>query len=309
MNEPASPPAAASREHSGTGCVAWHPGRAPVAVVMIALNEGHNIQGVCDNLRGWAQEVFLVDSFSNDATVQTAVANGVHVVQRRFTGFGDQWNFAMTALPVTAPWTMKLDPDERLSEDLKMELCHLCSTTAASGITLNRWLHFMGRRLPVKQNILRLWRSGTCRFTPVAVNEYPLVDGPCITAVAPLEHHDSPDLHHWLHKQNNYTTAEALMAYRGNALAATPRLVGSRLEQRMWLKKHFYRVPGRFTLFFLFHWLWLGAWRAGWPGYAWSRLRSDVMRFIEYKRREMELTGREPLCTRSPPADSGARTD
>ncbi|MFM7259548.1 MAG: hypothetical protein ACKO3W_02990 [bacterium] len=40
----------------------WQPGSAPVAVVMISLNEGHNLDDVCANLKGWAQEVWLVDS-------------------------------------------------------------------------------------------------------------------------------------------------------------------------------------------------------------------------------------------------------
>ena len=43
----------------------WQPGIAPVAVVMISLNEGHNMEAVLENLRGWAQEVFLVDSYSH----------------------------------------------------------------------------------------------------------------------------------------------------------------------------------------------------------------------------------------------------
>jgi hypothetical protein len=63
----------------------------------------------------------------------------------------------------------------------------------------------------------------------------------------------------------------------------------------MWVKKNFCRLPLCYSLLFLYHWLWQGAWQAGWSGYAWARLRSDVMRLIEYKRREMELTGRVPV--------------
>ena len=39
----------------------------------------------------------------------------------------------------------------------------------------------------------------------------------------------------------------------------------------------------------------LSAWRAGWVGYAWSRLRCDVYRLWEYKLREIRITGRLPL--------------
>jgi glycosyltransferase involved in cell wall biosynthesis len=272
----------------------WTPGPAPVAVVMISLNEGHNMEAVLDNLRGWAQEVFLVDSYSKDDTVDIALRRGVHVVQRRFRDFGDQWNFALQELPITAPWTMKLDPDERISDALKASLCLAMQAKRCEGMTLDRRLCFMDRSLPVRQTIMRVWQTGRCRFSDVAVNEYPLVKGRIVKVEGDLLHYDSPDLDHWLEKQNRYTTAEALTAFHGLQRAATPRLLGARLERRMWLKRHFDRVPLRFSLFFIYNWLWQGAWRAGWVGYMWARLRSDVMRLIEYKRREMELTGRSP---------------
>lgn len=273
----------------------WMPGTAPVAVVMISLNEGHNMEAVLENLKGWAQEVFLVDSYSKDDTVGIALRYGVHVVQRKFRGFGDQWNFALRELPINAPWTMKLDPDERLSNELKRNLIKSTRNSDADGFVVVRRLWFMGKTLPVTQQVLRVWESGKCRFTDVAVNEHPLVNGKVEYVNGDLEHHDSPDLDHWLEKQNRYTTAEAIMKYRGEALADTPRLFGSAFQRRMWMKRNFSRLPFRFFLLFLYNWLWLGTWRSGWVGYVWARLRVDVMRLIEYKAREMHLTGRVPI--------------
>ena len=274
--------------------VSWQPGVAPVAIIMISLNEGHNMGPVLENLRGWAQQVFLVDSYSQDDTVEIALRHGVHVVQRRFRGFADQWNFALRELPILAPWTMKLDPDERLSARLKAALQDALGRDNTDAMSVTRRLCFMGRGLAVKQRVLRVWRTGLCRFSDVAVNEHPIVTGRTIHLAAYLEHHDSPDLEHWLEKQNRYTTAEAIMAFRSEALAATPRCSGTKLERRMWLKKNFGRVPCRYSLLFLYHWIAQGAWRAGWPGYAWAKLRTDVMRIREYKYREMVLTGRVP---------------
>lgn len=272
----------------------WPRGEAPVAVVMISLNEGHNMEAVLRNLAGWAQEVFLVDSYSQDETVDIALKYGVHVVQRRFPGFGDQWNFALRKLPITAPWTMKLDPDERLSVNIKRNLLDALLHEDVNGFSVIRRLWFMGQALPVRQELVRVWRTGQARFTEVAVNEHPIVPGTIERVEGDIEHHDSPDLDHWLEKQNRYTTAEAIIAYQQAPLADQPRLMGTALQRRMWLKQYFWRLPFRYTLFFLHHWLWLGAWRSGWVGYAWARLRSDVMRLIEYKRREMVLTGRLP---------------
>lgn len=284
---------------AGLSPAGWVAGTAPVAVVMISLNEAHNMEGVFQNLKGWAQEVFLVDSHSRDDTVDIALRHGVHVVQRRFRGFGDQWNFALNTLPIAAPWTMKLDPDERLSDELKEAIIRAAHAGHATGLRTFLRLWFMGRPLPTGLDFVRVWRTGSCRFTEVSVNEHPIVDGPVVKVTGELEHHDSPHLHHWLDKQNRYTTAEAVAAYKGNPLADHPRLFGSTLQRRMWIKRYFYGVPFRYLLLFLYHYIVLGGYRVGWVGYAWSRLRSDVYRLTEYKLREVRVTGRIPGPTLS----------
>ncbi len=272
----------------------WEAGSAPVCVIMISLNEGHNMDQVLTNLKGWASQVFLVDSYSRDDTVDIALRHGVTIIQRKFRGYSDQWNFALENLPITSAWTMKMDPDERLSPILKANLESAFLSSSASGFSLSIRLWLMGRVLPPKLKMLRVWRTGSCRFTNIEVNEHALVDGPIEHMDGNMEHLDSPDFSHWFEKQNRYTTTEAEIAYRGASLAAEPKFLGSALERRMWLKKNFRHVPFRFFLLFLYNWLWQGAWRAGYPGYIWARLRSDVMRFIEYKRTEMEYMGRIP---------------
>ena len=273
----------------------WKAGVAPVAVVMISLNEGHNLDAVLQNLAGWAQQVFLVDSYSQDDTVDIALRHGVHLVQRKFDGFGSQWNFALDELPITAPWTMKLDPDERLSDELKANLLAVMQRGDCKGVSMVRRLWFMGQPLPVRQTLVRLWRTGNCKFTDVSVNEHPIVQGRITHVASELAHYDSPDLDHWLEKQNRYTTAEAVMIYVKAPMAATPSLFGTGFQRRMWFKRHFDQIPFRMLILFGYHWLVQGAWRAGWVGYAWSRLRCDVMRMRAYKRREMEITGRFPV--------------
>ncbi|HET7932177.1 MAG TPA: glycosyltransferase family 2 protein [Rhodanobacteraceae bacterium] len=278
-----------------------------MAVVMISLNEGHNMGAVLENLRGWAREVFLVDSFSTDDTVDVALRHGVHVVQRRFRGFGDQWNFALRELPITASWTMKLDPDERLTDLLKQQLATAISADDADGFSVMRRLWFMGQSLSVKHSLVRVWRSGRCRFTDVDVNEHPIVEGRVRQLDGEIEHHDSPSLEHWLAKQNNYTSAEAVTRFEGGALAAHPRLLGNSLERRMWLKRNFWKVPGRYTILFLYHLLAKGAWRAGRVGWIWARLRTEVYRLCEYKTYEMRRLGRVPPAIPSQPGHPDPR--
>ncbi|MEM7004589.1 MAG: glycosyltransferase family 2 protein [Pseudomonadota bacterium] len=265
---------------------------APLAIVMISLNEAHNIDHVLDSIVSLGAEVYLLDSFSSDGTVEIAQHRGVYVSQRAFTNFGDQWNHALKNMPITAPWTMKLDPDERLTPELVQSINEALKPDAPeAGFSLNRRLWFMGKPMPVRQDVLRIWRTGECRFADVLVNEHPLVEGRIGQLSGTLEHHDSPNLHHWFEKQNRYTTSEARTFFEGRALAATPKFLGSTLERRMWLKRAYRFVPFRHHLMFLYCWLWLGAWRSGRPGLIWARLRATVFRMREDKLYEMRSLG------------------
>ncbi len=258
-----------------------------IAVVMITLNEAYNMRSCMENLSGFADEIFVVDSFSTDGTAEIAGKYGAQVVQREFMGFGDQWNFAASQLPVRSNWTMKIDPDERLTENLKQAVIAAISDKETNGLVVTRHLWFMGQPLPVRQKLLRVWRTGSCRFPNILVNEHPNVPQPHTEIVGDLEHHDSPNLFHWMEKQNRYTTAEAVSALEGQLFAVNPSVVGNSLERRMWLKSIYSHMPGRHMVMFMYCYLWLGAWRAGKIGFIWSRLRVFVYQMREYKLAEM----------------------
>ncbi len=259
---------------------------------MITLNEAHNMPDLFKNLEGFADEVFILDSFSTDKTVEIAIENGAKVYQRPFEGFGNQWNCALQELPMTAPWTMKLDPDERLSEELKISIKHAISKGHADGFSITRRLWFMGVALPIRQKILRIWKTGTCKFTNALVNEHPCVDGIIELLKGDLDHHDSPDLHHWVGKQNNYTSAEALSKFELHQHDLKPTLFGNPMQRRMWMKRHYDKLPFRHYLMFLYCYVFQGAWKAGKPGYIWARLRAEVYRMREYKLLEMQYLRR-----------------
>jgi len=260
--------------------------RVPITVVMITLNEAHSLEGALENVTGWAEQVIIVDSYSRDATVDIALRYGAKVVQRKFTGFGDQWNFAMS-LSTTSPWTMKMDPDERVSPRLKQLIVERLHAASESGFSFNWRLWFMGKPMPVSSPVLRLWRTGQCRFTNASVNEHPVVDGPIGHINGDLEHHDSPNLEHWLHKQNTYTSAEA----RAALAAASAGSLKDMTPRQQFMRTWFGRIPLRYQFYFLYCLLGRGAWRAGRVGWMWSHLRSEVIRLRQYKMIEFRSLG------------------
>ena len=283
--------------------------KLPISVVMLTLNEEANLPGALENLADFAEEVFIVDSLSTDRTIDIALEHGAQVVQRRFRNFGDQWNFALERLPITTPWTLKLDPDERLSNDLKAEIEErIKADPPETGFWIERRLWFLGEPLNLKQWVLRLWKTGRCHFSDVIVNEVPVVEGETAYLGGLMEHLDSPTLHHWLDKQNLYSTMEAIMKYQGAKLATPPKLFGNEAERRAFFKKIFYRVPFRYFVIWCYHALWQRAFFAGPEGRAWVRLRlANYYRAIADKVADMERTGRVLELPQAPHGDFDPR--
>lgn len=259
-----------------------------IAVILITLNEGHNLERTFANLSGWADEIFVLDSFSTDDTVDICIKHNVTIFQHSFIGFGDQWNKALNCFPITSSWTMKLDPDEEISDELKSSIKDSISKKEKDGFYVDRYLYFMEKRLPIKQEILRVWRTGECEFTDSLVNEYPVVSGNLGKVRGELKHFDSPNLEHWYYKQNKYSTAEAISKIEGNNLALKPSLFGNEASRRMFFKNIFYLIPFRYLLLYLYHLFFLRAIIAGRVGLIWAKLRCDVYRQIEYKYLEMK---------------------
>lgn len=277
----------------------WVNGPVPITVVFITLNEAHNLRRAFKNLQGWAHSVLVVDSYSQDNTIDVCLEFGVKVVQRKFDGFGSQWNFAIQNTGISTPWTMKLDPDEHLTDELKESIRQSIDSNAASGFKINLQLFFMETPLPIHLQMLRIWKTGACRFTDIPANEHAIVDGEIKTLSGIAEHHDSPNLHHWFQKQNFYTTAEANNQAKSWSLADKPKLFGSRLQRIAWVKRNFWRIPFRYQLLFLYNYFVLGAYKAGGPGYIWARLRSFVYWQWEIKHYEICKTGREQFIPKS----------
>ncbi|QNJ07705.1 beta-glycosyltransferase/ family 2 [Synechococcus sp. Minos11] len=258
---------------------------------MITLNEAHNLPRVLNNLLGWASEVFVLDSFSTDSTIDILIDYGVVIRQSAFHSFGSQWNLALSSFAYTQPWTLKLDPDEELTPELKYSLSLAYQEYACTPIAFERQLCFMGKPLPVKQHIIRSWRTGSVSFTNSLVNEQPIVHGPILKVSGNLLHHDSPTLEHWVSKQNLYTTAEAISYLQSTSLSYTPNLFGNNIERRMWFKRVFGSIPFRFFFLFLYLLFFQRSILAGAQGVSWAKLRVFVYFLRELKIQELKMTG------------------
>lgn len=88
-----------------------------ISAVILTLNEEKNIGRCIDSIQEVADEILVVDSFSNDRTEQICKTKGVRFIQNKFEGFIEQETFATNQ--ATYDYLLVLDADEALSEELK----------------------------------------------------------------------------------------------------------------------------------------------------------------------------------------------
>src|SRR4030081_1208943 len=110
---------------------------APVSALVPTLDEEIN-RAECLRSLAWADEIFVVDSFSRDRTVEIAREHGAQVVQHAFESYSRQKNWALENLPFRNEWVLIVDADERVTPGLRCEIESVLGAAAYDGYYLNR---------------------------------------------------------------------------------------------------------------------------------------------------------------------------
>jgi glycosyltransferase involved in cell wall biosynthesis len=220
--------------------------KTPVAVIIITWNEEANV-AACLASVGWAAEVFVVDSGSEDRTVEIARSLGARVCEHPFEGYAGQRNWALQNLPLSQEWVLMLDADERIPPALAAEIDAAIRDRGQdyNGFYLKFRNIFFGRFLrhgglyPIW--LLRLYRRHLARFQNRPMNERVILDGKAGYLTEPFEHRDLRPLRDWVSKHNRYAELEADEYFQekfrggyGDALAA--RFWGTQAERKLWIK-------------------------------------------------------------------------
>ncbi|MBA2262321.1 MAG: glycosyltransferase family 2 protein [Solirubrobacterales bacterium] len=279
-----------------------------LAVVILTLDEEPNIRQCLESVLGWADEVFVLDSGSRDATVEIARASGAVTAQNPFVNYSRQRNHAINELPIRCEWILFLDADEWMPGPLKQEISALLESSPVEDGFYIKWrMIWMGRwirRGYYPTWILRLFRHGKAHCEDRAVNEHLIVEGSTGHLRHDFMHEDRKGVFAWIAKHNEYATREASELLAG-AQAADYReidatLTGTQAQRKRWVR---YRIWNRLPpllrpfLYFFYRYVIKGGFVDGREGFIfhflhalWYPLLIDV-KYIELKMRNRGLIG------------------
>jgi glycosyltransferase involved in cell wall biosynthesis len=151
-----------------------------ISAVIITYNEERNIARCIHSLKGVADEIIVLDSFSKDKTEEICHSLGVKFFQHAFDGHIQQKNRVISF--VSFPLVLSLDADEALSDELIDSILEIKNDPYADGYSMNRITNYCGKWIKhsgwYPDRKLRLWnpqKGEWCGINPH--DKYKLFDG------------------------------------------------------------------------------------------------------------------------------------
>ena len=114
-----------------------------ISGLIITFNEEKNIQEVLECF-DFCDEIIVVDSFSNDKTIEIAAKNPkVKIIQNKFEDFTKQRNLALEN--AKNDWVLFLDGDERITPELRKEILETINDSKAFDAYYFYRIFFLGK--------------------------------------------------------------------------------------------------------------------------------------------------------------------
>lgn len=269
-----------------------------ISVLILTLNEEVNI-GDCLDSVSWANDVLVLDSGSEDHTVDIAQDRGARVMHRPFDNFAQQRNYGLQEGNLRHDWVLHLDADERVTPALQDVLQRKAQTAAMQAyrvpsklIFQDTWLKYSGM-YPTYQ--VRFGTREALTFKQVGHGQRSALSSDRIGTIdEPLLHYAfSKGITDWVSRHNRYSSDEAKQALSTEEKTIDwEALAGSDPQaRRRALKALSYRLPFRPLLRFLYVYIGCLGFLDGRPGFDYAVLLSFYEYLIGLKRRERQREG------------------
>lgn len=266
----------------------------PVSVLIFTLNEELNLPTCLDSLQ-WCDDVVVVDSFSDDATLDVCRRRGIRVVQNEFTGFGDQRNFALQQVELKYEWVLILDADERVPSKLAEELRNLALNNASDigAYRLKRRFHLWGRWLRHSSLyptwVVRFVRRGKVRYENRGHAETQVVEDRTGEIQSDLIDENLKGIDAWFERQSNYARrdAEYELEREGTPFDWKSIFSSNPMQRRSSLKRVAARVPFRGLFYFLYCYVYRMGFLDGRDGYVFCRMKAVFHNMVASHKHEI----------------------
>ena len=129
-----------------------------ITVIIITYNEGNHLKRCIDSLKKYVQNVFILDSYSTDKTVNIIKSKKIKFKSKQFKNHSDQFNSAIKLSQAKTKWVMRIDADEYVEKKFFKKLNKKLSQidNNVNGINITRRYFFNQKEIICKPKIINL---------------------------------------------------------------------------------------------------------------------------------------------------------
>lgn len=183
--------------------------------IILTKNEEKNIVDCLKSIRGFAKRMVVIDCGSTDQTVTLAKQYGADVFFHEFEYYALQFNWAIDHCDVHTEWIIRLDADERFTNDLNQEIERLIENNKEkpmNGITIEADLYFLGRLMRHgirNKRKMMLFKKAYGRLEDRKRDAHSIInEGFSESAKHRFIHYDVKSIDNYINKYNWYATRE-----------------------------------------------------------------------------------------------------
>jgi len=233
--------------------------KLPISVIILTFNEEKNIEACLESVYGWVEEIFIVDSFSTDKTLEMARKYTDKIYQHRFENYSKQRNWAFKNLPLKTEWILNLDADHKKKEKLKKEIIEVFLNPideSLKGFLVTRKTIFMGRWIkygghyPVYHVALFKKNFGKCEER--LYDQHFMVNGELKKLRGAIFVVISDSLTKFVERHNKWAISEAVEQLLGRGGEIKQDIIGNPMESRRAMRNFYGRLPLFFRAFAYF---------------------------------------------------------
>ena len=183
-----------------------------ITPVLLTYNEEANITQTLQQLT-WARDIVIVDSFSDDKTLEFAKQfPQVRIFQRPFDIFYLQRNFSLRETHISTEWVLGLDADFLLPPPLIKEMSQLNPPHEVSGYLVKFIYAVYGQplRASVYPPLVSLFRKDRSFYYQDGHTERIRVEGKIESLKGFIIHDDRKRLYRWFDAQYSYAPTEVI---------------------------------------------------------------------------------------------------